>query len=287
MERVYNDEERIRRAEVIAERRRCYDYFNEDDYEENSFINKFVKKFMIQLFIVILIYSGVYYYANINEINKKRAFLTINFLTVSEYDFMHFFNSIKDNCHAIFSKFFSNNQNSDIIEQNHIENKLEDDKNNKDNEEVKNQEIENKEEKKMNNDNQSKEQKVSFIKPLNSYKVTSRYGTRPSSKIVSANHTGIDLGANIGEDVLSSTSGIVDVVSNKGDYGNHIVISNGEYEILYAHCSDMFVNEGQQVEQGNVIAKVGSTGKSTGSHLHFEIKINGASVNPESYINFN
>lgn len=286
MERVYNDEERIRRAEVIAERRRCYDYFNEEVCEENSFLNKIVKKFMIQLFIVILIYSGVYYYANINEINKKRAFLTINSLIANEYDFTHFFYFIKNNCYSVFNKLFLNNQNSNIIDQNLIENKLDNNKINKDNEDVKNVEIENKEEK-INNDNQITEQKVSFIKPLNNYDITSRYGTRVASKIVSANHTGIDLGANIGEDVLSSTSGMVDVVSNKGDYGNHIVISNGEYEILYAHCSDMFVNEGQQVEQGNVIAKVGSTGKSTGPHLHFEIKINGTSVNPESYINFN
>lgn len=74
--------------------------------------------------------------------------------------------------------------------------------------------------------------------------------------------------------------GKVEVVSSQGDYGNHLKITNGEISTLYAHCSKIVVNEGDSIKQGQKIAEVGSTGRATGPHLHFEIRRNNKTVDP-------
>ena len=73
-------------------------------------------------------------------------------------------------------------------------------------------------------------------------------------------------------------------VSNYGDYGNHLKIKTKEIEILYAHCSKIIVNVGENIYKGQKIAEVGSTGKSTGPHLHFEIRINNKTIDPQQVI---
>ena len=73
---------------------------------------------------------------------------------------------------------------------------------------------------------------------------------------------------------------------NTGGYGNYVVISHGGgYSTLYAHCSSLLVSSGQKVTKGQVIAKCGSTGMSTGPHIHFEIQLNGKTTNPMAYYN--
>lgn len=81
--------------------------------------------------------------------------------------------------------------------------------------------------------------------------------------------------------------GTVTQVSSQGDYGKHIRIVNGEITTLYAHCSKIYVKEGDNIKQGQEIAEVGSTGNVTGPHLHFEIRRNGEFVDPDSVIDFN
>ena len=125
---------------------------------------------------------------------------------------------------------------------------------------------------------------VSFVKPLENGTITSRYGEREATEIVSANHKGVDIGAEYGSEIKSAMSGKVTLVSEYGDYGKHVEITDNEVSTLYAHCSNIIVKEGDYVEKGQKIAEVGSTGRSTGPHLHFEIRRNGVCVNPEEVL---
>lgn len=127
----------------------------------------------------------------------------------------------------------------------------------------------------------------SFIKPLSNYQVSSGFGARESEyQNVSGYHTGIDLAAESGKTINASMEGIVDLVSKEGDYGKHIKIRSNNVTTLYAHCSKILVKEGQIVAQGQPIAQVGSTGNSTGPHLHFEIRIDSRFVDPSKIIEF-
>ena len=116
--------------------------------------------------------------------------------------------------------------------------------------------------------------------------VTSRYGAREETEVVSANHQGIDIGANEGTPIYAAMEGTVTVSSEEGEYGKHIDITNGDVLTRYAHCSKLLVKEGQYVKQGDKIAEVGSTGNSTGPHLHFEIRRDNRTVNPDKILKF-
>ena len=74
------------------------------------------------------------------------------------------------------------------------------------------------------------------------------------------------------------------LVSEEGDYGKHIKIQIGEVSIIYAHCNQLYVKQGDIVTQGQEIAEVGSTGNSTGNHLHLEVRKNGITYNPQNYV---
>ena len=120
----------------------------------------------------------------------------------------------------------------------------------------------------------------SFLWPTTSTLITSSYGYRWSSF-----HTGVDIGASWGSDVYASMSGVVVCSSWQGNYGYYIQIQHDSQIVTcYAHNSELLVSVGDYVEQGDIIAKSGSTGNSTGPHLHFEIKINDSFVNPLNYL---
>ena len=113
--------------------------------------------------------------------------------------------------------------------------------------------------------------------------ITSRYGV--SSRIRKSNHTGLDISAKSGTDIKVVAAGTVISAKYEGSYGNLVKIDHGNgVETWYAHTSKMYVKAGQKVEAGDVIAAVGSTGNSTGPHLHLEIRINGEHVNPQKYL---
>lgn len=113
--------------------------------------------------------------------------------------------------------------------------------------------------------------------------ISSRYGV--SSSIRSSNHTGLDIASSSGTPIKVVASGTVTHASYKGSYGNLVKVEHGNgIETWYAHTSKMYVTVGQKVQAGEVIAAVGSTGNSTGSHLHLEIRINGQHVNPQNYL---
>jgi murein DD-endopeptidase MepM/ murein hydrolase activator NlpD len=117
--------------------------------------------------------------------------------------------------------------------------------------------------------------------------VTSEFGRRidPITR-QAAGHTGIDLGAPSGTSIRAALDGTVQFVRYKATgYGYHLAIDHGGgFVTLYAHCSRILVTEGQTVTAGDIIAQVGSTGKSTGPHLHFEVRINGEMKNPRNYL---
>ena len=113
--------------------------------------------------------------------------------------------------------------------------------------------------------------------------ISSRYGV--SSRIRQSTHTGLDIAAPTGRDIQVIASGTVTCASYQGSYGYLVKVDHGNgLETWYAHCSKMYVKVGQQVSAGEVIAAVGSTGNSTGPHLHLEIRINGIHVNPQNYL---
>lgn len=114
--------------------------------------------------------------------------------------------------------------------------------------------------------------------------ITSNYGYRTDPYV--GFHHGLDIGMPMGTEICAVRDGtVVSVVYSTTGYGYHVVLEheNG-VETLYAHCSEILVTNGQTVSKGTVIAKVGSTGNSTGPHCHFEVRINGEQVDPSPYL---
>ncbi len=115
--------------------------------------------------------------------------------------------------------------------------------------------------------------------------VTSEFGMRYNPFGGYRFHEGVDIAAPVGTIITAPSDGIVITSKYMGGYGNAVVIDHG-YGITtkYAHASELFVIEGQKVMQGQKIAAVGSTGSSTGPHLHYEVKIDGIPTDPINYI---
>lgn len=126
-----------------------------------------------------------------------------------------------------------------------------------------------------------------FIWPCPAYtRISSYFGPRPQPVPgASTNHKGVDLAAPYGADILASASGVVTTAKYSASAGNYVVIAHGNgMSTVYMHASSLLVSVGQTVRQGQVIAKVGSTGYSSGNHLHFGVIKNGTYVNPLNYI---
>lgn len=114
-------------------------------------------------------------------------------------------------------------------------------------------------------------------------RITSRYGERSSLR--RSTHTGLDIACTTGTDIKVVSNGTVTFSGKKGSYGNLIIVDHGNgVETWYGHCSKLYEKVGDTVNAGDIIAAVGSTGNSTGPHLHFEIRINGECVNPQNYV---
>lgn len=119
---------------------------------------------------------------------------------------------------------------------------------------------------------------VSLIRPVSGI-ITTRFGR------ASGGHRGLDVATSTGTPIKAAAGGTVTVAGWNNSYGYMIKVSHGNgVETVYAHCSQLLVSKGQTVSQGQVIAKVGSTGNSTGPHLHFEVRVNGTLYNPQNYV---
>lgn len=120
---------------------------------------------------------------------------------------------------------------------------------------------------------------VALVRPV-SGTITSRFGRRSGGT-----HTGLDIATSRGTSIVAAAGGTVTSASYRGSYGNLIIISHGNgIETYYAHCDSINVSAGQTVSQGQLIGRVGSTGNSTGPHLHLEVRVNGVAQNPQNYV---
>jgi len=119
-------------------------------------------------------------------------------------------------------------------------------------------------------------------------KISSTFGIRnhPITKVDTA-HKGVDIAASMGDPILAAASGVVEYSGYSKGYGNNVIIDhkNG-YRTIYGHSSKLLVKKGELVKKGQTIALVGSTGVSTGPHLHFEIRIDNIAVDPTAYVDF-
>lgn len=128
---------------------------------------------------------------------------------------------------------------------------------------------------------------INFIWPCpSSSRITSGFGGRSSpTEGASSNHQGIDIGASTGSAIVAAASGTVVISTYSYSAGNYVMLSHGGgVYTVYMHCSQLLVSEGQEVTQGQTIAKVGSTGYSTGPHLHFGVRSGGKYLNPLNYV---
>lgn len=135
---------------------------------------------------------------------------------------------------------------------------------------------------------------VSLQWPTWCHTITSYFGNRVHPIYGTTRfHSGIDIGAGFGDTIMAAASGTVIYVETPvpgqswggSGYGNYFIIDHGNgVSTLYAHCTSVYVSNGQSVSQGEAVGTVGSTGGSTGSHLHFEVRINGNRVDPLSYL---
>ncbi|WP_160175896.1 M23 family metallopeptidase [Cryobacterium roopkundense] len=118
-------------------------------------------------------------------------------------------------------------------------------------------------------------------------RITSPFGPRPDKPVAGVGdyHNGTDIAAPCGQPVFAATGGTVVDSGYQGSYGNWVLIDHGGgVETGYAHNSKVLVDAGQSVAAGDVIALVGSTGSSSGCHVHFETRVNGTRINPETFM---
>lgn len=309
MEKLLSEEEKIRKAEEISARRKNripVSTINVSRKKKMSFITKI----FIQVICSIILF-GIFYFGNQNN---SLAIEKIKPILAEDTDFIQIYRQIdsfiKNMINGTNEENIDENKEENLVDENDTENKdenLTNENNIENNQEENNNELENNNaENEINNDVSNEEvagiggteetnisiedqdityikENASFIKPVNGW-ITSQYGEREATDIISANHAGVDIGANVGTEIIASMSGTVELVSTEGDYGNHIKITNGEISTIYAHCSTILVNQGEYINQGQKIAEVGNTGRTTGPHLHFEIRRNNKAVDPQKIL---
>ena len=110
--------------------------------------------------------------------------------------------------------------------------------------------------------------------------ITSRFGYRQLRVSGSNFHTGLDIDGDTGDPIVAAVAGTVTHSGWRGGYGYLVIVTNGNTDYYYAHASALLVDEGTEVQVGQLLARVGSTGNSTGPHLHFEVRVDGDPVDP-------
>lgn len=315
MERILSQEERIRRAEEIYNRRRYENRYNANQYayierrrdsaKPNSVKTKkkIVKKMMLQIVICTIIYFVFYFMNNSKlifseDVNTKTKELLSYDISLSNIEENQYFKNVKEYFNGLIGRIKNNgeeskNQKTENVtneENTNSENTQTQDANESTEENQNAEPIGGAEEVAVEETKTQEEQDIDYVKqniniiwPLTGV-ITSKFGSRTATEIVTANHYGIDIAGNTGTSIVSAIDGTVTQNSSEGDYGKHLRIENGEVMTLYAHCSKLLVNEGDSVKQGQIIAEVGSTGRATGPHLHFEIRRENRFINPESIL---
>lgn len=292
MERTMSVEEKIKRAEEIyarkqqgVQRRTATVTVN----SENKKDIKLLKKMAIQIILSLSIYLVIYIIQNNNYIFSEDFINKTNEILSYDMNFIEIYENIKGKIQESINQMNNNNEGAiGGAEENNIE------------ENVNNSEANNNEQAEIQENTEGnantapltqEEQDIAnikatttFIKPIEG-KISSKFGQRePTTSTVPKNHTGTDIAANIGTKIIAATSGEVVLASEEGDYGKHLKIQIGEVSIIYAHCNNLYVKQGDHITQGQEIAEVGSTGNSTGPHLHFEVRISERKIDPEKIL---
>lgn len=287
MERVLSVEEKIKRAEEIYARRRS-NYPSKERLETTVPVNekknlKLFKKMFIQILICVLIYYIFYLIQDTNYLFSEDVIQKTN--EILSYDLN--FNQLYEKVMTYINGFQLKSESESSIEE--IQNQEEEgyQEETLSATDVVEEEVQVQESKsEMELDAEYVKQNFSVIRPIEGV-VTSEFGERESTNpIVTPNHIGIDIAANTGTQIKAAMDGKVTVASYNSSYGNFLKVENGEVMTVYAHCQTLYVKEQDEVKQGQTIADVGSTGNSTGPHLHFEIRRQGRFINPRYVIDF-
>ena len=320
MERAMSVEERIRRAEDIYNKRNggySRATSKETSYKKKNKKGT-VKRLFMQAFVCLSIYIIFYAVTNREYVFSQDFRKDVGLFFNEKTKISEFYGNAKAFLKSKFNNANENVENTNAentnAENTNTDNAGAENKENKDSTENKTETTENKDENiggaQENNEQTNEEQKqvteekkeenkelseqeqmekeakeikekISFIAPIKG-RISSTFGWRnPTTASVPKYHTGVDIAANEGTIIKSATDGKVIMASSAGDYGNHYQIQIDDVIIVYAHCKKLYLKEGDIVKQGQNIAEVGSTGNSTGPHLHFEIRKNGKKIDPQ------
>lgn len=317
MERIFSDEEKLRRAIEISQRRNN-SYSN--TYSGSTRVNvnekkdyKLFRKMILQIIICLLIYIIFHLITTTNYAFSDDVIKNTN--NILNYDinlekiykdcqnfFVTTFNKEENKNETINNNTVLNNEINMLVENTILNNEVENTiqniasinevannvKENDDKEisEEKNNKEEKTEKTQMEKDAEKVLELCKFQKPL-SGKITSEFGAREATiKGMTTDHKGIDISANSGTNIKSAIDGTVSVAEENSEYGKFIKITNGDVMTVYAHCKTLKVKVGDKIKAGQTIALVGSTGNSTGPHLHFEIRYENRYINPKYVIDF-
>lgn len=314
MEKTMSVEERIRRAEERYNKKNNWqtanvqeridrtsqnDKYSKNDGQNSNISIKRTKRLLMQIFVCLVIYIAFYTINNREYIFSENFKNDVNIFLTEKTKIAEMYSDAKS---YIENKLSGNKEVSDNPEQTEGEENKEEEKKEENSDKEKTEEP--KEEKKEDenvggaeenvsdiNEDEGKTQMekdakkikstISFIKPVEG-RISSAFGWRnPTVSTVPKNHTGLDIAAVSGTVIKSATDGKIILASSDGDYGNHYKIQINDVIIIYAHCQKLYLKEGDNVVQGQEIAEVGSTGNSTGPHLHFEIRIEDRKVDPQ------
>ena len=292
MEKTMSVEEKIRRAEEIYMRRKGQNI--ELSRDKNNQINtqkkdiKLLKKMIIQIIICLLIYGIIYMIQNSQTIFSEQFINKTKEILSYDTNFVEIYENIKNGIITLNNNLQQKEQTNETQEENKEQEPQIDSEQaiggaveeQEEQEQVEDAKEETQEEQDINNTKNT----TTFIKPIEGT-ITSIFGYRDTATgSVPKNHTGTDIAANLGTKIKSATDGEVVLASEEGDYGKHLKIQIGEVSIIYAHCNNLYVKQGDKIKQGQEIAEVGSTGNSTGPHLHFEIRYQERIIDPQKIL---
>lgn len=324
MERTISDEEKIRRAIEISQRRNNTNYRLETNTarvnvnEKKDY--KLFKKLILQIIICLLIYAIFHLISTTNYVFSAEVIKNTNEILNYDINFPEMYQNVMKFVSSKINTKDSeeenkNELNNSITQNNIVENNETTENNNnasneesgteKENDENNNEEVEDKSKENEVDENKTEEPKeeetaktqmeqdaeaamkvCKFEKPLNG-RISSEFGAREATiEGMTTDHKGIDIAANSGTSIKAAIEGTVSVAEQNSEYGKFIKIVNGDVMTVYAHCKTLKVKVGDKIKIGQTIATVGSTGNSTGPHLHFEIRYKNRYINPKYIINF-
>lgn len=291
-------EDKIKRAEEIYARRQAGTQRRTTTVPINNNNKKDVKllkKMIIQIAISLVIYLIIYVIQNNNYIFSEEFLKKANELLSYDINFEQMYENIKQNIESNIQKIKDKQTNDGAIggaNENEIEENKAEETSTENTENIEDTATDESKANEEQTQTLSQEEQdianikatTTFIKPVEGT-ISSQFGQRePTTSTVPKNHTGVDIAANMGTKIVASTGGEVVLASEEGDYGKHLKIQIGEVSIIYAHCNNLYVKQGDTISQGQEIAEVGSTGNSTGPHLHFEIRISERTVDPQKIL---